>query len=292
MIQPQGMGQGGVMLHVIDPGTPATIHGYLVNDHLRRLSDAALAGRSLAPVMREIVGELGFVSFTYGMAADPHPTRRDTPAYAWTTLPHAWLNLYGARGYIEVDPRITRTDHRSVPLVWEAGDFAGDARCQDFLREAARFGVASGVALSFRDPRHGRILVALDSSIAVLDDARKRLIGDRLGEIVLLAMAFHDFFMAHLGGCRPSLMTRVTPLSPRESQCLEMAANGLTSEDIAVKLGIKARTANYYFGNIMTKLGVLNRKEAIALGMAHGLIRPNPLAMRPLPQPRLHPRPK
>ena len=280
------------MLHVIDPGTPATINGYLVNDHLRRLSDAALAGRQLAPVMQAIVGELGFDSFTYGMAADPHPMRRDTPAYAWTTLPHAWLRLYGARGYIEVDPRITRTDHRAVPLVWEAADFGGDGRCREFMRDAARFGVASGVALSFRDPRHGRNLVALDSSVGALDDTRKRLIRDRLGEIVLLAMAFHDFFMAHVGDRRPSLMTRVTPLSPRESQCLEMAANGLTSEDIAMKLGIKARTANYYFGNIMTKLGVLNRKEAIALGMAHGLIRPNPLALRPLPSTRLHPRPK
>ena len=280
------------MLHVIDPGTPATIHGYLVNDHLRLLSDAAWDGRSRAPGMQAIVGELGFDSFTYGMAADPHPMRRDTPAYAWTTLPHAWLRLYGARGYIEIDPRITRTDHRAVPFVWETADFAGDARCGDFLREAARFGVASGIALSFRDPRHGRILVALDSSVAALDEPRKRLIRDRLGEIVLLAMAFHDFFMAHLCDCRPSLMTRVTPLSPRESQCLEMAANGLTSEDIAMKLGIKARTANFHFGKIMTKLGVLNRKEAIALGMAHGLIRPNPLAMRPLPPPRLHPRPK
>jgi len=280
------------MLHVIDPGTPATIHGYFVNDHLRRLSDAALAGQPLAPVMQAIVGELGFDSFTYGMAADPHPMRRDTPAYAWTTLPHAWLRLYVARGYIEIDPRVTRTDNRSVPYVWDAAEFAADARCRDFLRDAARFGVASGVALSFRDPRHGRILVALDSPIAKLDEARKCLIGDRLGEIVLLAMAFHDFFMAHLGSRRPSLMTRVTPLSPRESQCLEMAANGLTSEDIAIKLGIKARTANFHFGKIMTKLGVLNRKEAIALGMAHGLIRPNPLAMRPLPSPRFNPRPK
>jgi LuxR family transcriptional activator of bioluminescence operon len=279
------------MLHVIDPGTPAPIHGYLVNDHLRRLSDAAIAGESLAPVMRAIVGELGFDSFTYGMAADSHPMRRDSPAYAWTTLPHAWLRLYGERGYIEVDPRVTGTDNRNVPYVWDAGEFAADARCSDFLRDAARFGVASGVALSFRDPRHGRILVALDSPIARLDEVRSRRIGDRLGEIVLLAMAFHDLFMAHLG-CRPSLMTRVTPLSPRESQCLEMAANGLTSEDIAMKLGIKARTANFHFGKIMTKLGVLNRKEAIALGMAHGLIRPNPLAMRPLPSPRLHPRPK
>ena len=82
-------------------------------------------------------------------------------------------------------------------------------------------------------------------------------------------------------------MTRVTPLSPRESQCLEMAANGLTSEDIAMKLGIKARTANFHFGKIVSKLGVLNRKEAIAIGMARGLIRPNPLTMG-LPSQRWH----
>ena len=57
------------------------------------------------------------------------------------------------------------------------------------------------------------------------------------------------------------------------------AATGLTSEDIAIKLGIKPRTANFHFGKIVTKLGVLNRKEAIAMGMARGLIRPNPVTM-------------
>ena len=44
----------------------------------------------------------------------------------------------------------------------------------------------------------------------------------QLGEIVLLAMSFHDFFMAHLVDYEPSLMVRVVPLSAREAQCLEM----------------------------------------------------------------------
>jgi DNA-binding CsgD family transcriptional regulator len=109
-------------------------------------------------------------------------------------------------------------------------------------------------------------------------------------DIVLLAMAFHDFFMAHVVNREPSVMVRVSPLSPRESQCLELAANGMTSEDIALKLGIKPRTANFHFGKIVSKLGVLNRKEAIALGMARGLIRPNPLTMGRLPPPRLQPK--
>ena len=289
MIRAVSIDLGRKMLTPVDPGAPATIHGYLVNDHIRRLSRAAVRRRPLAPVMRRIVRELGFDSFMYGMLADPNPTRRETPALAWSTLPAEWLRLYGERGYIEIDPRVTRTYNRNVPYVWEAASFAGDALCRDFLRDAARFGIASGVAVSFRDPDHGRMLVTLDSSRAHLDDARKAQVADRLGDILLLAMAFHDFFMAHLVARDASPMMRVGSLSPRQFQCLEMAASGLTSEDIAMKLGIKARTANFHFGKIVEKLGVLNRKEAIALGMARGLIRPNPLTTGRPPAQRFPP---
>jgi hypothetical protein len=71
-----------------------------------------------------------------------------------------------------------------------------------------------------------------------------------------------------------------------------MAANGMTSVDIAVKLGIKPRTANFHFGKIVNKLGVLNRKEAIAMGIARGLIRPNPVTMRSVAAHRLQQRTK
>lgn len=278
------------MLTVIDPGTPATIQGYVVNDHIARLSKAALRRQPLQPVMESIVRELGFDSFMYGMSAEARPTRRNTRSFVWTTLPREWIMLYGARGYIEVDPRVTKTYNRNVPYVWDAAEFCDDPLCEDFLRDAERFGVCSGVAISFRDPDHGRVLVAFNSRITPVDDVRKALIARLLGEIILLAMAFHDFFMAHLVDHEPSLMVRVAPLSPRESQCLEMAANGMTSVDIAMKLGIKPRTANFHFGKIVTKLGVLNRKEAIAMGIARGLIRPNPITMGRVAGHRLQPR--
>jgi DNA-binding CsgD family transcriptional regulator len=200
--------------------------------------------------------------------------------------------LYGEKGYIEVDPRVTKTYNRNLPYVWDAAEFKDDPMCQAFLRDAGRFGVCSGVAISFRDPDHGRVLVALNSAVTPVDKARRDFIATHLGEIILLAMAFHDFFMAHLVDYEPSLMVRVAPLSARESQCLEMAANGMTSVDIAMKLGIKPRTANFHFGKIVIKLGVLNRKEAIAMGIARGLIRPNPLTMGRVAGHRLQPRPK
>jgi DNA-binding CsgD family transcriptional regulator len=279
--------QGKSMLSAIDPGAPADISGYILNDHIARLSRAAMKRQPLQPVMAEIVREMGFDSFMYGMSADPKPTRRDTRSYVWTTLPREWVELYGERGYIEVDPRVTRTYNRNLPYVWDSSEFSGDPVCRAFLADAARFDVCSGVAVSFRDPDHGRVLVAINSRIQAMDEARRRFVASQLGELVLLAMSFHDFFMAHLVDYEPSLMVRVVPLSAREAQCLEMAANGMTSVDIALKLGIKPRTANFHFGNIVDKLGVLNRKEAIAMGIARGLIRPNPVTMGRTPAHRL-----
>ena len=267
------------MLSVIDPGQPAEITGYVINDYIARLSNAALKRQSLHPIMVEIIKELGFDSFMYGMSADPKPTRRDTRSFVWTTLPREWVKLYGERGYIEVDPRVTKTYNRNIPFLWDAAEFQNDPMCRDFLRDAARYGVCSGVAISFRDPDHGRVLVAINSTVTPVDEERRKFVTKQLGELVLLAMSFHDFFMAHLVDYEPSLMVRVAPLSARQVQCLELAANGMTSEDIAIKLGIKPRTANFHFGKIKDKLGVLNRKEAIAMGIARGLIRPNPVTM-------------
>jgi DNA-binding CsgD family transcriptional regulator len=280
------------MLTVIDPGAPAEISGYIANEHIARLSRAALKHQPLQPVMEQIVRELGFDSFMYGMSADPKPTRRDTRSYVWTTLPREWVRLYGERGYIEVDPGVTRTYNRNIPLVWDAEEYRGDPLCRQFLHDAARYGVCSGVAISFRDPDHGRVLVAINSKITPVDEARRQFVAKQLGELVLLAMSFHDFFMAHLVDYRPALLMRVVPLSVRESQCLELAANGMTSVDIGIKLGIKPRTANFHFGNIVDKLGVLNRKEAIAMGIARGLIRPNPVTMGRAAGHRLQRRPR
>jgi DNA-binding CsgD family transcriptional regulator len=38
------------------------------------------------------------------------------------------------------------------------------------------------------------------------------------------------------------------------------------------KLGITERTANFHFSNILSKLGAMNRAEAIAKAAARGLL--------------------
>ena len=90
---------------------------------------------------------------------------------------------------------------------------------------------------------------------------------------MVLTAGFHDLFMAQVvtRGLAPG--QQGAPLSERERQCLQMAAHGMTSADIGIKLGIVERTANFHFSNILSKLDALNRHEAIAKGMKLGLIR-------------------
>jgi DNA-binding CsgD family transcriptional regulator len=89
------------------------------------------------------------------------------------------------------------------------------------------------------------------------------------------ASLFHWVFVKEVvaRGIPPAQEGR--PLSEREVACLQFAAHGMTSKDIGLKLGIKQRTANFHFANIISKLGVLNRHEAIATALLHGLINMN-----------------
>ena len=94
-----------------------------------------------------------------------------------------------------------------------------------------------------------------------------------LGDIMILGQYFHELFVRGVieKGIAPQF--EGTPLSPRERQCLQMAAHGMTGAEIGIKPGITDDGVTFHFANIVTKLGVLNRHEAIAKGIAQGVIR-------------------
>jgi len=263
--------KGRFMLAQLSPVRPARA-GAVSPADFAPLIEAASRGASLEPGMRALVRALGFDSFRYGRFPDDKP-QRDSRSMFWATEPPEWHIVYERNAYVEIDPRLTHTRGHATPMLWDSAQLPSDPRLKCFARDAARFGIRSGVAVSFADAHHARVVVALNSPVSPVDPARETRIGRRLGHVMLLATQFHDLFMAEATVANSATELRGAPLSARQLQCLQMAAHGLTSADIGVKLGICERTVNFHFHNIIAKLCVLNRSEAVAQAIARRLIR-------------------
>jgi NarL family two-component system response regulator LiaR len=65
--------------------------------------------------------------------------------------------------------------------------------------------------------------------------------------------------------------SEVYGLTPREREVLALMVEGLNNPEIAERLVVSRSTAKAHVSNILSKLGVSNRAEAIALALQHNL---------------------
>jgi DNA-binding CsgD family transcriptional regulator len=260
------------MMVKIEPAASLESCPYLIPPFLKPMMQSIKEGKPLSDVVQRVVRELGFESFVYGISlAKTH--RRDERFYVWGTVPKPWLQEYDQKSYIEIDPRVCYGwDELPPPLVWDATIANGDPIIELFLNRAAIHGIGSGIAVYLRDDI-GKVMVALSGPERHLTDERRAAICSNTGCIMHLASLFHWVFVKQVVARGIPPAQEGHPLSERELSCLQFAAHGMTSKDIGLKLGIKQRTANFHFANIISKLGALNRQEAIATALVHGLIR-------------------
>jgi len=65
----------------------------------------------------------------------------------------------------------------------------------------------------------------------------------------------------------------VENLTPRETETLEMLAEGLSNKQIAARLHISEHTAKFHVNSILGKLGAGTRTEAVMRGLRSGLLK-------------------
>ena len=197
-------------------------------------------------------------------------TSTDCVAFHLTTAGRDWSTRYATHRYHSMDPRIIGTRDRHVPIIWTPARDETDWRVRNFLEHAGHARICSGVAVSLRDTRIGRVIVGWDCATSGIDRVQQSALERSFSVLTLLAGFLHEAMLLHclatLGRVPPSTLT------DRERECLVLAAHGMTSLDIGIKLGITERTVNFHFGNIISKLGVLNRSEAIARAVAHNIV--------------------
>jgi DNA-binding NarL/FixJ family response regulator len=59
-------------------------------------------------------------------------------------------------------------------------------------------------------------------------------------------------------------------LTPRESEVLQLMAQGLPNKSIAARLSISQHTVKFHVASILAKLGASSRTEAVTLGVRRG----------------------
>ncbi len=68
------------------------------------------------------------------------------------------------------------------------------------------------------------------------------------------------------------LAGRATALSRREREVLRLVAQGLSTKQVARRLGITERTVKFHVASILNKLGAENRAQAVAVAAQRGLL--------------------
>jgi len=98
-----------------------------------------------------------------------------------------------------------------------------------------------------------------------------------VGAVAMGLVVLHPVVLDHLPTVlKPELRDPSAPpvqaLSPRETEVLNMLADGLGNKEIAWRLRISEHTVKFHIGSIFNKLNASSRAEAVAIAVRRGLI--------------------
>lgn len=220
-----------------------------INDALRR----AIGAASKFEVVARGARRLGFEHCAYGVRFFDSFARPKT--LMLNNYAPAWQQRYREQDYLAIDPTVAHGVRSRASLVWRREVFEATPQ---FWSEAREAGLRVGWAQSSFDPDGSIGMLTLARSREVLSAAE--LLG-RGAQMQWLADAAHF----HLSEALWPDQHRVYPaLTARELDVLRWTADGKTSEEVAILLGVSCNTVNYHVKNAIRKLHVTNKAAAVA----------------------------
>lgn len=223
--------------------------------------DTALQAEGM---VRQLAVSYGFDHFLYGVRI---PMEGGSVfEHIITNYPQPWRQLYQDRKYAHIDPTVRHCTRHVTPLTWDADNYTSKDQ-MDMFEQARTFGLRSGISI----PVHGcrgetaMLSLAMDS-----DDAS----ADRFIERTApLAQRLASYAHESLRQCLLREVQRVdVHLTPRENECLRWVAQGKTNWEMARILVVSEHAITYHLRNVMGKLQVSSRHQAVRRAVALGLL--------------------
>jgi two-component system, NarL family, response regulator NreC len=145
----------------------------------------------------------------------------------------------------------------------------------DSAREILRAAPRTGVVLLTMHAEDHQVLAALRMGIRgyiiktqAVDELVRAIQEVAKGKFYLSSGASQTIVEAYLSGTDAP----VDPLTARDRQVLQLVAEGKTTKEIAIQLGISAKTAETYRARIMEKLDIHDTAGLVRYAIRRGLV--------------------
>jgi DNA-binding CsgD family transcriptional regulator len=212
------------------------------------------------------IGELIPYDFANTFLAHFNDKEQLTVAYnANVSFPRRWLEEYVERGYLAGDVTVLENFRTYEVQHWDMSRLKRYDQDEGLLALCIDCGMTGCYS-------HGSRLAVTGKNGSMFSFTGSNIELNRRTEAILEFITPHlHLALSQLYSNKQLEWSRGT-VSPREKEVLNWLKQGKSSWEISVILGISVRTVNYHVYNIMEKLGVSNRPQAVAVASRLGLI--------------------
>lgn len=217
----------------------------------------------------------GTLKYTYMVINKKNPTN----IFVVTSYPDEWVNIYRTHNYHHIDPVVLTAFKRVSPFAWDENlTVLSDLKSSKIFSLSKKFSIANGFTFVLHDHMNNLGMLSLIME-AGEDKGPENIVAQDMDKLQYLLIKTHEkMLMLNQSAARALPNAAVNASKPifsaRENEVLHWASMGKTYDEISRIINITTRTVKYHMGNVVKKLGVINAKQAIRLGVELELIKP------------------
>jgi DNA-binding CsgD family transcriptional regulator len=215
--------------------------------------------------LQRVIQSAGFETFMIGL---------ERRAVNGTLIHHVtsdydldWQLKYQSNNYAFNDPTVPYCQQSTAPLLWSE-EFFRNAGAIHILEEARSYGISHGLSISTHDWNGCKSMMSLVRDKPLDRTAREK--AHLIASARLISACVHHTGF-HLLEAEEDLRLKDS-LTRREQEVLQWIAHGKTTWEISVIMSVSEATVAFHVKNLMRKLDVHNRQQALAVALRIGLI--------------------
>ncbi|HMF06337.1 MAG TPA: autoinducer binding domain-containing protein [Methylocella sp.] len=225
--------------------------------------------RNVEDISAQLLRHLGQIGAEHVIATTiPVPgatPRQQLKSVLFFQIPEEWVTRYAAKGYAFRDPIIRRMTKLAGSFYWNEleEERHDDPSARRILEEGSELGLKKGFSTS---------LLTLDRQLVGFSLSGKDFETNPEARGVLTLVATYAIGRAIALQQESSDQERQIRLSAREREALQWASEGKADWEIGEIMSISEHGADKHLRSARSKLGAINRTQAVAEAIRRGLI--------------------